>query len=127
MLRRAMQEEGAKLGLAPNTVSEYELDSHSGLLGRLMAAQAEQSRHHPVPEDRRSAPFASRDLNFRQLSRVSNGIPPPMASSSVASTETGMAVRTTLAVAPHQWSGNRNDLKRGLRIALKLLASGQRA
>jgi hypothetical protein len=94
MLWRAMQEQGTQeqgdsLGSAPNRALEYDSGDYDspqgGLHGRLIAVQTEQNRYQPVPGDLRPAP------NFRQLSRVSNGNPQPMANPSVASAETGMA------------------------------------
>lgn len=96
MLWRAMQEQGMQgqgvsLGSEPNRASEYDSGNYDspqgGLLGRLIASQAEQSQYQPVLEDRRSAPFARQNPDFRQLSRVSTGASMPMTSSFVASAE----------------------------------------
>jgi len=80
MLRRALQEQsllrqGVDLSSTPNGAADYDPDNYGspqgGLLGRLLSVQAEQGRYQPLPEDTRSAPFAPRDSNFRQLSRIS--------------------------------------------------------
>jgi hypothetical protein len=79
MLRRAMHEQslrdqGVDPGSVPDGAPEYQPDNYrspqGGLLGRLIAAQTEQSRYQPVPEAARSAPLTPRDPNFRQLARL---------------------------------------------------------
>lgn len=53
----------------------YEFDPETyagegGLLGRLLALQAEQSRYQPVPESSRQPPSDTRNPNFRQVWRT---------------------------------------------------------
>lgn len=59
---------------SPNVGSEFEPATYGapqgGLLGRLLALQAEQSRYRPTPTENEQAPFTPKDPNFRQLSRA---------------------------------------------------------
>jgi len=78
LLRRAMQQQslqpqGTGSGSPSNGTPGYDPDGYgdpqSGLVGRLAALQAEQSRYQPLSGNDGAAPPVSRDPNFRQLSR----------------------------------------------------------
>jgi hypothetical protein len=60
---------GADSGPTPNGANSDGIPQ-GGLLGRLAALQAEQSRYQPAPGSNEQTPSASRDPNFRQLARV---------------------------------------------------------
>jgi hypothetical protein len=79
LLRRAMQQQslqqqGADFGSTPNAAPEDSSDSYGdpqgGLLGRLLALQAEQRQYQPFAGSEGQTPSESRDPNFRQLSRA---------------------------------------------------------
>lgn len=79
LLQRAMQQhsmlqQGTDFGSTPNAVPENNSGGYGspqgGLLGRLLALQAEQSPYQPSAARNEQAPFASPDPNFRQLSRA---------------------------------------------------------
>jgi len=86
LLRRAMQPQCVKqqgddwnsTGLASNQNADGD-QAPQGLLGRLLALQAEQSRYQPVDETDAPAPAQPYDPNFRQLSRVSQRDRQPVA------------------------------------------------
>jgi hypothetical protein len=79
LLRRAMQQQslqqqGIDFGSTPNSATGYDPDDfgsqQGGLLGRLLALQAEQSPYQLSPGNDRAARSMPPDPNFRQLSRV---------------------------------------------------------
>jgi hypothetical protein len=78
LLRRAMQQnfpqQGTNSSSTPNGAPGYDPDGYDstqgGLLGRLLALQAEQSLYQPSAGNARFAPAVSADPNFRQLSRT---------------------------------------------------------
>jgi hypothetical protein len=62
------------IGTSPNGRFEFDPASYrapqGGLLGRLLALQAEQSQYSQIPTEDEQAPFVPRNPNFRQLSRA---------------------------------------------------------
>lgn len=72
---------------------EYDPDGYGspqgGLLGRLLALQAEQNPYQPPASNNRAAPSVSADPNFRQLSRMPAGLrrPEPAAAWPVSSSD----------------------------------------
>jgi hypothetical protein len=79
MLRRFVQQQGVEPGSNASAGPEYNSDStQGGLLGRLLALQAEQSQYQPISENSGSSPFASPNPDLRQVSRMPNDAPPAM-------------------------------------------------
>jgi hypothetical protein len=60
---------GADSGSTPNSANNNS-DPQGGLLGRLLARQAEQSSYQPFSVSSGQAPSEPRDPNFRRLARV---------------------------------------------------------
>lgn len=79
-LRALMQQPGAYPDATPNVAPGATFDSsgspQGGLLGRLLALQAEQSRYQPVRENSGQPPSVARNPNFRQLLRVPTTVLP---------------------------------------------------
>jgi hypothetical protein len=73
LLRRARQQQGLDTDLAPRPAVGFNPDGYgppqSGLLGRLLALQAEQASYQPDQANVVSPPLAPSDPNFRQLAR----------------------------------------------------------
>ena len=79
LLRRAMQQQslqqqGSEFCSTPNAALEVSSDSYGspqgGLLGRLLALQAEQSRQQPFAGNNGPTSSEALDPNFRHLSRA---------------------------------------------------------
>jgi hypothetical protein len=74
LLQRAMQQQGANACRMPGGTFGYDPEGYGspqgGLLGRLLALQAEQNPYQSVAGNNGSALAASSDPNFRQLVRV---------------------------------------------------------
>jgi hypothetical protein len=68
------QQQGVDFGstpnVAPNFSPETSFSPQGGLLGRLLALQAEQARQQPFAGNSGAAPLRSLDPNFGQLSRA---------------------------------------------------------
>src|SRR2546423_1082297 len=64
---------GSPANAAPEYSPETSFSPQGGLLGRLIALQAQQSRYQPVAMNS----GREQDPNFRQLVRVPNGVPLP--------------------------------------------------
>ncbi len=80
MQQNALQQQGADSDPAPFGAPEYDPDGYGslqgGLLGRLLALQAEQKPYQPLADNSQAAPSVSPDPNFRQLSRVPAAVRP---------------------------------------------------
>src|ERR1700681_3754170 len=82
-LQQQSQQQGVDFGSVPNGAPEYSPETtfspQGGLLGRLLSLQSEQSAYRPFMENGGQAPSLPEDPSFRQLARVPNGAPLPMA------------------------------------------------
>jgi len=88
LLRRTMQQQkpqqnGVDFGSAPSGPPAFGPDSYSspqgGLLGRLLALQAEQGDYQPVSGSSGQTPYVPQNPNVSLPSRTLNGVPLPMA------------------------------------------------